>query len=349
LGTSPLFASAGTSAAAFLDIPVGAGPAAMGSAYSALAIDAYAPTWNPAGLGELDAISFAGQHLAYIDTTHYEYASFSYPLQRTTLCTTAWWCGGSAIGGSIQYFGSGDITGLDYNAQPTGNFSTHFAAYNLAYGRTFFDKWSLGLTGKLVNAQLADVSANAFAMDLGSYYKLRENVQLAATLMNMGGSLTYLNEGDPLPLAFHLGGAYQPMPNWNLSAEVVYPRTGLTSFRMGTEWLPVDMVALRLGYRTDTLSGLSPLAGFSAGLGVNVWGQELSYAWVPYGDLGDTNYISLVMRFGEGREKRRNLIQYRHPPEHPTIRGVQPGAVPEGEPDYDQLMDLLHAGEHPPK
>ena len=41
----------GTEGASFLDIPVGAGPAALGGAYTALATDAYAPIYNPAGLG----------------------------------------------------------------------------------------------------------------------------------------------------------------------------------------------------------------------------------------------------------------------------------------------------------
>jgi hypothetical protein len=43
-------AASGTKGAAFLDIPVCAGPAALGSAYTALSNDAYAPVWNPAGL-----------------------------------------------------------------------------------------------------------------------------------------------------------------------------------------------------------------------------------------------------------------------------------------------------------
>ena len=45
------WASSGTEGASFLDIPVGAEPAALGSAYTALATNAYAPVWNPAGLG----------------------------------------------------------------------------------------------------------------------------------------------------------------------------------------------------------------------------------------------------------------------------------------------------------
>lgn len=68
LSAMPLCASSGTQGAAFLDIPVGGGPAAMGSAYTALATDAYAPTWNPGGLGFLDTPQFSGQHLSYLDS-----------------------------------------------------------------------------------------------------------------------------------------------------------------------------------------------------------------------------------------------------------------------------------------
>ena len=72
--------AAGTSGASFLDIPVGAGPAALGSAYSALATDAYAPVWNPAGLGSISGNELAGQHLSYLESIHYEFLSFVHPL-----------------------------------------------------------------------------------------------------------------------------------------------------------------------------------------------------------------------------------------------------------------------------
>ena len=77
----PCQASSGTEGAAFLDIPVGAGPAAMGGTYSALANDAYAATINPGGLGFLENAQFAGQHLAYLESVHYEYLSFAIPFR----------------------------------------------------------------------------------------------------------------------------------------------------------------------------------------------------------------------------------------------------------------------------
>src|SRR5256885_8811470 len=67
----PCYASAGTEGAAFLDIPVGAEPAAMGGAYTALANDAYAATLNPGGLGFLDSPQVAGQHFAFLESIHF--------------------------------------------------------------------------------------------------------------------------------------------------------------------------------------------------------------------------------------------------------------------------------------
>src|SRR5215467_2567597 len=80
--SAPVFAGAGTEGASFLDIPVGAQPAALGSAYTALATNAYAPVWNPAGLGMLPDNEVAGQHLSYLESMHYEFLSFVHPFDK---------------------------------------------------------------------------------------------------------------------------------------------------------------------------------------------------------------------------------------------------------------------------
>src|ERR1017187_5443745 len=134
-------ASSGTEGAAFLDIPVGAGPAAMGSAYSALAADAYAPIYNPAGLGFLRAPQMAAQHLSYLESIHDEFGSVVVPLSSAEDSVRG------AMGASIQYLGTGDIPGTDNSpaGNSIGNFSAHYAAYSLAYGRKISDSFSLGL------------------------------------------------------------------------------------------------------------------------------------------------------------------------------------------------------------
>src|SRR5580765_3396594 len=96
-GLSEAQAASGTEAASFLEIPVGAGPAAMGGAYGALATNAYAPIYNPAGLGVVPSTQLARKNLTYLKCIHNEFLSFVHPHgQRKTL------------GGSMQSLGSGD-------------------------------------------------------------------------------------------------------------------------------------------------------------------------------------------------------------------------------------------------
>jgi hypothetical protein len=321
----PVHAASGTEAASFLDIPVGAGPAALGGAYSALATDAYAPTWNPGALGFVDSTQLSGQHLSYLESIDYEYFSFVRPLHS-----------GGTWGGAVQYLGSGNITGTDNSGNSTGDFSSHYAAYALSYGHSLGEKLSLGFTGKVIDAKIAAVSAHAFAGDLGSFYKLNDDFSLAAVLTNVGTKLTFLDDGGSLPLAFKLGAAYKPNADWTLSTEGEYDQTGLLSGHAGLEWRPVSMIAIRAGYRTDTTQELGAFAGFSTGLGLNLWGQEFAYAWVPYGDLGNTQYFSLLIRFGQLEREKRNLIEYHHIKSNRSADDTDPRS-----PEYMQLMQML--------
>lgn len=326
------YAAAGADSASFLTIPVGAGPAALGSAYTALATDAYAPIWNPAGLGFLDSTQMAGQYLSYLQSINYEFISVVHPLRP-----------GDSLGLSAQYLGSGDIAGTDTSGNPTGNYSDTFGAYSLAYGHAFTDKLSFGFTGKIIHVTLDDVSASAYAADVGTLYKVTDQFNLAAVVANLGSKLTFLSNGDSLPLTFRFGGAYRPLHQWMLTSEADVPASGPAGWHMGVEWRPLDLIAIRAGYRTDTTQQLGALAGFSTGIGMNVWGQELAYAWVPYGDLGDTQYFSVLVRFGAEDAKKGNLSQ--------PQSSMKPGRAPhlaqglEGHPAPEDklLVELLNA------
>lgn len=326
------FGSSGTEGAAFLDIPVGGGPAALGSAYTALAMDAYAPTWNPAGLGLIEGPEFAGQHLSYLESMHYEYLTFVYPLKDSKDSPVR-----RGIGVSAQYLASGDIPATDAAGTSIGNFSSHWGAYNFSYGQTITDRLTMGVTAKLINAKIDDVSATAYAADLGSFYRINEKLRLAATVTNMGTKLKFLNEGDNLPMAAHFGASYEPNSHFTLATEGVYRRSGLGSWHLGGAWRPIEAVSLRAGYKTDTLDGLDKLAGLTTGVGIHVWGQELAYAWSPYGDLGNAQYFSLLCRFGGRDESKRDLIHYQTIRKHRTVKTQE-----SAEPEYQQLMQLLN-------
>ncbi len=288
-----VLAAPGTNGADFLNIPVGAEPASMGAAYSALASNAYAPTWNPGGLGTVETNQIAAQHLSYLESIHYEHVGFVHPFQK-----------GRALGVSVQYLGVPDVSATDISGNSNGSFSSHYGAYSMSYGQAVSSKLSLGATGKIVEAKLDNVSASAFAADFGTLYQATQKLTLAGVLKNVGTPLTFLNQKDPLPLAIHLGGAYLATPKLTVALEGVFRQTEQASLHSGVEWRPVDPISLRAGYRTNTVKGLSPLAGFTMGMGIKFLGQTFSYAWVPLDDLGNTQYISVLIQMGSSRDMR---------------------------------------------
>lgn len=289
--------AAGTEGASFLDIPVGGAPAAFGSAYTAHANDAYAPVWNPAGLGFLDVPQIAGMHLNYLESLRYEFASAALPFGKDTHTPGPLRGNPKGLAVSAQYLGSGDIDQRDENGNQTGTFTTTFAAYALAYGQQVSKKWSLGITGKLITEKISDVSAKAYATDLGVMYKPTDRLSIGSVVANVGSRLKFVNDSDPLPLAFRLGVLYRIRSYLDASVEGVYRQNAITSGHVGLEWKYGHILSLRGGYNTSHTKELSAASGLSGGVGIFLYGQEFAYAFVPFGDLGSTQYFSLVLRF----------------------------------------------------
>ena len=127
------------------------------------------------------------------------------------------------------------------------------------------------------------------------------------------------------------------------TTEGVYRRSGLNSFHFGTEWQPLDANSFRVGYKTDTLSGLSALAGLTTGLGIHLWGLEFAYAWSPYGDLGNAHYFSLVVHLGSRADARRNLVYAPRTKKQRTVMASDDA----DDPEFQQLMELFLRDESP--
>ena len=316
--------AAGTDAASFLDIPVGAGPASLGGAYTALAENGYAPVWNPAGLGFVALTEVAAQHLSYLESIRYEFLSFVHPLGAA-----------SAFGISAQYLSSGDIPETDNFGASLGHFSSHYGAYSLALGHAFTERLSVGFSGRYIDAKISDINAHAFSGDVGTMYRVSSRLTLAAVAANMGSELHFLEASERLPLAFRVGAAFKPSNHWTLTTEGVGRRDGPAGGHFGVQWQALDLLALRAGYRTDTVKELSPLAGFATGAGIRVWGSEFAYAWSPFGALGDTHYFSLRVQFGHSQDTRRNLIQYQ------SIKTHRLSSAAEQQADLDEVLHLI--------
>jgi hypothetical protein len=283
---------AGTDSSNFLSIPVGGRPAALGGAYSALAEDAYAPVWNPSGLGFLPATQLSGMHLDYAESIGYEFLSFAHPVSAH-----------DGLGASIQYLHPKTATARDAAGADIGTFSSHYAAYSLAYGHSFNQAFSLGGSLRLVDARISDVSGSAEGVDLGGLYKVSPRVSVAVVAANLGTKMRFLQDSESMPDTYRLGMVFSPVTTWSLAAETAYDRADSTSLRFGAEWRPVPLLAVRLGYHDDPSQNLSGLPGLTTGLGLTALGQRFDYAFAPMGQLGNTQYFSVLFTFGKGEKK----------------------------------------------
>ncbi len=321
---------AGTEGAGFLNIPTGGRPAALGGAYSALANDAYAPLLNPAGLGFLKTSQFALMHLSYLDSMSYEFASLVHPFSA-----------GHSIGASVQNLRPGNTRSTDINGDPLGDFSGSFFAYSLGYGQSIGGVFSIGLVGKVIQSKIADFSASGVAGDLGVMVRPSNNLGFSAVVANVGSKITFIQDGDSFPSSLRMGGFYSPFRRWIFALQGTHAKTGLTSGQSGVEWNPLDVVSVRAGYKTETAHENSSAAGVSVGIGLHLAGQQFDYAWAPLGDLGDTQYFSMVLQWGEPKipstevdssidfkfknkfkdDKEKSEIRFQEERVYPEIRG----------------------------
>jgi hypothetical protein len=280
-------ADAGNEGASFLEIPIGGRAAALGGAYTALAEDSYGIVWNPAGLGQLRQSELSTMHLSYLQSVSYEYAGLALKP-----------AGNGGVGVAVQYLRPGEIDSTDALGNPAGTFGGHFAAYTLAGGLPVGQYLSVGVAGKLVEAGIGDASASALAVDLGALVKPNATWSFAAVASNLGGGLRFLSSSDSLPAAFRLGAAFNPDPAWTVAAQGTFYKQPTNSIQAGVEWRPNPALALRGGYHSDPADSLGFSAGWTAGLGLSLWGQQFDYAWAPFGDLGNSHYFSLVLHWG---------------------------------------------------
>ena len=285
--------AAGTTAADFLNLGVGARAAAMGGAYSAVADDATALYWNPAGLTRVLDRSATVMHAAYIASSYFDYGAYAQNFGSY-----------GALGLGVQYFSAGSVNETDAAFNPIGTVTPYDLAASIGYAYKFdsLGGISVGVTGKYIESKLAD-SAKTEALDAGllSPAYLDGNLRLAITMRNLGRAIKYDQTPEQLPLVFGAGGAYRITSNWLVALDVDAPKNNNPYANIGTEYLLVGgkswRFAGRAGYSSQTAQGITGFTGASIGIGIGYEGMNVDYAFVPYGSVGTAQRISLTYNF----------------------------------------------------
>lgn len=291
----PVFAKGeGTSTAQFLKIGAGSKPGAMADAYTGLADDVYALYYNPAGLTRMKRPEFAGQLTNYFQDSDYGFMGFAYPIADSNGNVR------HSVGVSVY---SLKVNSLERRTQDTDNaaglFDSADMAYALSYAYRISDRLGLGITGKYIRGQIDDVKASAFAADIGAQYLL-DRFSIGFTVRNIGTKMKYGSEADPLPLGVFLGLGYRVSDSFALGLDAYkyndYKLVGAIGGDYTKEVISKLWGSLRAGYTTHNTDS-DGFNGFTMGAGIKYSKTAFDFAWIPFGDLGNTFRYTLSVQF----------------------------------------------------
>lgn len=200
--------------AIFLLIAPGARAGGMGEAQVAVANDAYASYWNPAGLGFLEGQELAMMHVNWLpglaDDLYYEFFAFrkKYP----TLGT---------VGGHLIFLNLGEQIRTGEDGEQLGTFTSYMTAMALSYSALISPTKSFGINAKISYQHLVEIGAGSekgkgtstdFGFDAGYLHKewLVPNLTFGMNLSNLGPKVAFIDpdQADPQPTNLTMGLNY---------------------------------------------------------------------------------------------------------------------------------------------
>jgi hypothetical protein len=286
-GTAPsLMAQAGTqqdntaygsTSAEFLLLGAGARGTALGGAYAAIANDASALYYNPAGIALMSRPGVTIGTYDYVANTRYSWGGIAFPFDGAS----------KTFGVQIGTFGFKDQPVYTVD-QPDGTGATYDVSetfLGLTYAQNFSDRFSAGITAKFISDNLGDATGKAFAVDFGTNFHAALNghpVKFSFVLANLGSNIGYSGN------ALISGTPRTPLPGEDPVPSIPQPsqfRTKAfplpTTFRVGLAYDLLTGNSNRVTFLSDFNQPNNSKAGFSAGaefMSKNLGGSPFSAA-----------------------------------------------------------------------
>ncbi|MEA3432265.1 MAG: PorV/PorQ family protein [candidate division WOR-3 bacterium] len=312
----------GTTAAPFLEIEIGSRAIGMGGAFVAVADDATAIYWNPAGLSRLQKNEITVTHIEWLADINFDFAGGIFYLGNY-----------GVIGVSLTSLSTTDmeVRTVD-DPEGTGEmFSVGSMALGLSYAKNLTDKFSMGFNTKYIQEKIWHMSTSSFAIDFGTLFitpfndiKIGMNISNFGTDMMLSGrdvmvyhdidptimgnneliEANLVTDNWPLPLIFRAGIAMDILESRNnrltVAVDAVHPNDNTEYVNLGMEYVCNNIFSLRGGYsslfKRDSEEGLTFGAGIQSSIGQAVL-LKVDYAYTNFSRLGNTHRISLGMDF----------------------------------------------------
>jgi hypothetical protein len=295
---------AGTSTAQFLKIGVGARAAAMGETFIAVANDASALYWNPAGITQFSGHEAVLSHTQWLVDVRHQFLGAVYHLTPE-----------DAVGLSITSLHTDDMP-VTTEVHPTGN-GTYFRFSDLAvgvtYGKKLTPQFSFGATVRYFEETLDMLKMRGVVVDLGTFYWTGlGSSRFSAVMSNFGnqvtpegtaqlyggGEVTQFQEFSP-PTLFKFGFAFEPIQNeyntLTASVQLNHPNDNSENVSLGFEYIWSKTFAVRGGYRLNA-DEQSYSLGAGVATGMEFLSLSLDYGYTAFGRLGGVHRISMLVR-----------------------------------------------------
>lgn len=297
----PAAAQDGGTQSVYSSLGVGSRAIGLGSAFMSLANDASSLYWNPAALRNVQDKQLMVMYMPlYSDAdATYTYLGAVYP----TLSAGAWGIGLSRV--------SSEFDGYDENSSPTGTQDYSDTQILLGYAFERHDSFLLGAlsTGvnfKIANQQIGGQSATAPGVDLGFGYRpnFAKKVSFGLNFQDIVGPSYKLNvEDDTVPMTILTGlGFTQVLKNgsaFRIMVQADFPQEADANFHAGVEYAFARYASLRVGLDDSEIT---------FGLGVNVKGFGLDYAYLDQGEVGNSGPVTFTANWGNTLYEQRQII-----------------------------------------
>ncbi|MEQ9278404.1 MAG: PorV/PorQ family protein [Balneola sp.] len=294
----------GTEGFQFTKITVDARSAGMGNSNMADATDGSSLYWNPAMASKIGSSFATLSHTEYLVETNQQYFGYIHKYNDF------------AIGGSIQYFTSGDQK-VTTETQPFGDgrtFRTHHLSAGLTGSHKITDLFSYGISLRYYYLNFFDITYQTGAIDFGFSYDVGETgLRFGVSVNNFGfeaspdgevsnstpeGEETNEPESElSLPTRFIIAAAYDLYESEQnkvvVTAQINNPSDNSEELNIGGEYSFMDQFFFRAGYEFGNEERILP--SFGAGVKIPFSGKTLKadYGFTNFDRLGTIHRISL--------------------------------------------------------
>ncbi len=294
----------GTSSAQFLKIGVGARASAMGETFVAVANDASALFWNPAGITQFTDDQVIVSHTNWLVDIRHQFLGGVYHISSE-----------DAIGFSVIILHMDDMP-VTTEVQPFGTgeyFRFADLAVGLSYGRMLTNQFSFGATIRYIEETMDVLKMRGVTVDVGTYYKTGLGTsRFSAVVTNFGNQIepngtVLLYSGKQVsafekyspPTIFKFGFAFEPINDesnvMTTSIQLNHPNDNSENLSLGTEYNWMKIFSVRGGYKFNVDE---QTFSFGAGIAVPISTVNLSvdYGYTAFNRLGNVQRISLLVR-----------------------------------------------------